>query len=507
MGFLVDGQLYGFNTPLDLLRFRALSLPDRVRTGLGALYITKLKRARAATSTACARSTGCAPSSARASSNASGIRCCAPSSATGVTTVPAYWVWNTLNREKDGGQEVKGYLRCGYAVLAEALRDAVVARGGEVRTRCPVDAIEEVAGGVRVTIAGGSERFDAVVSTLPMPLLARVARGALADAVPLSELRYQGVVNALVVSRARLERFYWTAVVDPALPVPGRRRDDARHPARVGRRPPSHLPDELLRCRLRAVPALRRRRGGPGGGGTRDALPAVPPPDVEAVYVFRAPHVEPAWTLGYLRPASGAARGPQPALSVHHCPGVSARHCLEYQRGAGAPRRPRPCSPISAGPPRRQADPCASWSRLARGGAGTVMADRMVLPSDADHTGRDLGDGRARAAARGDRLGHAQLHQGHAGEGVRARVRNPLRRCRTRAPSPPAPPRATPRSRRSIPSRATRSSPRRSPTWARSRRSCTSRRSRSSPTSIRSASTSRRRRSRPHHARARAPSS
>ncbi len=86
MGFLVDGALYGFNTPADLLRFRALSLPDRVRTGLGALYITKLKRARSATSTACARSTGCAPCSARASSNASGIRCCAPSSATGVTT-------------------------------------------------------------------------------------------------------------------------------------------------------------------------------------------------------------------------------------------------------------------------------------------------------------------------------------------------------------------------------------------------------------------------------------
>ena len=100
-----------------------------------------------------------------------------------------------------------------------------------------------------MTIAGGSERFDAVVSTLPMPLLARVARGALADAVPLSDLRYQGVVNALVVSRARLERFYWTSVVDPALPVPGRRRDDARHPARVDRRAPSHLPDELLRRR------------------------------------------------------------------------------------------------------------------------------------------------------------------------------------------------------------------------------------------------------------------
>src|SRR5262244_1872979 len=33
MGFLVDGELYGFNTPADLLRFRALSFIDRLRTG------------------------------------------------------------------------------------------------------------------------------------------------------------------------------------------------------------------------------------------------------------------------------------------------------------------------------------------------------------------------------------------------------------------------------------------------------------------------------------------
>ena len=36
MGFRLGGKLYGFNSPLDLLRFRALSFPDRIRTGLGA---------------------------------------------------------------------------------------------------------------------------------------------------------------------------------------------------------------------------------------------------------------------------------------------------------------------------------------------------------------------------------------------------------------------------------------------------------------------------------------
>jgi hypothetical protein len=44
MGFYLGGQLYAFNTPLDVLRFRALSLIDRLRTGLGALYITRAVR-------------------------------------------------------------------------------------------------------------------------------------------------------------------------------------------------------------------------------------------------------------------------------------------------------------------------------------------------------------------------------------------------------------------------------------------------------------------------------
>ena len=41
MGFYLGGRLYGFKTPLDLLRFRALPFLDRLRTGLGALASTR----------------------------------------------------------------------------------------------------------------------------------------------------------------------------------------------------------------------------------------------------------------------------------------------------------------------------------------------------------------------------------------------------------------------------------------------------------------------------------
>src|SRR5262249_8504474 len=107
--------------------------------------------------------------------------------------VPAYWVWNTLNREKNGSQEVKGYLRGGYRGLAERLRDVIVANGGTIRMLSPVTAVDANGCGATLEVAGREERFDAVISTLPLPLLARVARPRLAPSVPIPDLEYQGV--------------------------------------------------------------------------------------------------------------------------------------------------------------------------------------------------------------------------------------------------------------------------------------------------------------------------
>jgi protoporphyrinogen oxidase len=309
MGFLVDGRLYGFNTPIDLLRFRALGLSDRLRTGLGALYITKLKR------------DGVDLDAVRAVDwlrHLFGQRVferiwdplLRAKFGNRRDQVPAYWVWNTLNCEKGGGHEVKGYLRCGYEGLTAAIVDALVARGAEVWLESPVRAIEDTAGGVRLTTARGAERFDAVVSTLPLPVLSRIAQGPLADAMPLPDLAYQGVVNALVVSRSRLERFYWTAVVDSRFQFQG--VVETTHvipPAWVGGR---HLTYLMNYCD--AASELYRRSDDVVAGQAMDGLATLYPRfrrrDVEAVYVFRAPYVEPAWTLGYLHQRPAPRVGP-----------------------------------------------------------------------------------------------------------------------------------------------------------------------------------------------------
>src|SRR5262249_49555954 len=168
------------------------------------------------------------------------------------------------------------------------------------RLRSPVRAIEDGAGGVRPTTARGAERFDSVVSTLPLPVLSRIGQGPLADALPLPDLAYQGVVNAPVVSRSRLERFYWTAVVDPRFQFQG--VVETTHvipPEWVGGR---HLTYLMNYCD--AASELYRRSDDVVSGQAMDGLSTLYPGfrrrDVEGVDVFRAPYVEPAWSLGYL---------------------------------------------------------------------------------------------------------------------------------------------------------------------------------------------------------------
>jgi protoporphyrinogen oxidase len=311
MGFRLGGELYGFNSPLDLLRFRALSLPDRIRTGIGAAYITKIKK------------NGLDLDDVRACDWLRRIfgpriyeRIWGPllraKFGDRTDTVPAYWVWNTLNREKNGEQEVKGYLRGGYEGFTDTLRDSIVARGGEVRLESPVAAVESNGISVHTDVAGSDERFDAVISTLPMPRLRTIARGTLSNALPLGDLHYQGCVNAVVVSRRPLERFYWTIVVDPAFPFQGVVETTHVIPSEwIGNR---HLVYCLNYCEPGSEPYERpddlvKRQAIDGLGAL---YPTFRTEDVEDVYVFRTPHVEPVWSVGYLRkrpaPRLGASR-------------------------------------------------------------------------------------------------------------------------------------------------------------------------------------------------------
>jgi len=311
MGFHIDGRLQAFDTPLDLLRFRALTPVERLRTGLAAFYITTLKKNALALDDVRARDWLVSLFGRRVYD-----RIWDPLLAAKFgdrrDEVPAYWVWNTLNREKNGSQEVKGYIRGGYALLTETLREAIVEAGGEIRLRTRVERMEPDAQGVTVVTTDRpecAERFDRAISTLPLHLLRRVLAGHETLTTRIPEIGYQGVVNAVVVMKQRLERHYWTAVIDRRFPFQG--VVETTHVVPLEQTGGRHLLYLMNYCS-----ADTETYGRPDDLVERQAVdglsalyPSFDPRDVESVRVFRAREVEPVWTLGYLqrRPPSRLA--------------------------------------------------------------------------------------------------------------------------------------------------------------------------------------------------------
>lgn len=308
MGFIVDNKHYPFNTAVDLLKFGALKPLDRVRTGMAALCITKLIRNGKPLDDEPAHKWLVRLFGRRVYESIWEPLLIAKFGDMR-DRVPAYWVWNTLNREKNGSQEVKGYVRGGNAVVVDRLVEEIEKAGGRIRLSTPVTSIAYDATGVTLDVADEAVRFDGVVCTLPFSRLGRIADKALLAKIPQSTIDYQGVVNVMLVTRKQLSPHYWTAVVRSDLPFQGVvETTHVVRPDSIGNR---HLVYTMNYCRpdshlYKRSDALQIRDA---IEGLARLYPEFSEQSVDDAFVFRAPYVEPVWPCGYLdqRPASRVA--------------------------------------------------------------------------------------------------------------------------------------------------------------------------------------------------------
>jgi len=299
MGFLYGRTLYPFNTPLDLLGFGGLSLIGRIRTALGGAYIAKMLNDPKGLD------------QISVSEWLEGIfgaevfaRLWRPllraKFGDMFEEVPAYWFWTRLRREKGSAKEVKGYVNGGYRRIVDRLRTEIRRMGGVIRMRTPVYAIQEAPQSIQINAEGRWESFDSAISTLPLPLLRGLVRGRLEKEVPQQKLAYQGVVNAVVILKKRLQSNYWNAIVQKGFPFQG--LVETTHVVPMEQTGGKHLVYLLNYCdkdsdtfrmldadvKFQALKALK-------------SFNAKFQQDwVEEIKVFRAPYVEPVWPLGYI---------------------------------------------------------------------------------------------------------------------------------------------------------------------------------------------------------------
>ena len=225
MGYYIDGELYPWGDPVSLLKFPKLSLIEKLRYGAMMFFATKRNDWRSL------ENVSAKDWITRWCGRAVYERLWAPLFKLKffeyADNISAAWIWTRIKRvgtsRRSMFQEELGYIEGGSETLVHALTRAIMEQGGALRLNAPASRIEVVDGRVTGVTAGGTTTAaDAVICTVPTPLV-----GRLVPDLPAEErARYDAIANIGVVCVVfRLKRsvtpHFWVNISDPRFEIPG----------------------------------------------------------------------------------------------------------------------------------------------------------------------------------------------------------------------------------------------------------------------------------------------
>jgi protoporphyrinogen oxidase len=229
VGIYTDDKVYRWSTPIDLLRFSALSFRDRIRMGMVAKKLQRMKDWRALEDTTAAEWI-------RENAGASiyskvwepllrgkfGDR---------FESVAMPWFWSKIQTRfasRDRlGREKLGYPVNSFDEVFETLEDRIKSMGGQVHLETPVTRVlveDGMATGLRVKHPDGTEteeKFDLVLSTVPsfaFPGLVDLPESYLKK---LGAVEYMGAVVMILEMTHPLTSVYWMNIADHEVPFLG----------------------------------------------------------------------------------------------------------------------------------------------------------------------------------------------------------------------------------------------------------------------------------------------
>ena len=298
MGFMVKRRIYSMNTPMDLLRFSPLPIMDRIRMGWMGLR---------------ARQMGVQPGLDDIPIER-WIRSLAGDKAFEIVwkpmleakmgdsypALPALWLSSRMNREKSSAQERKGCLKRGYRSLIDTIEARLREQGADIRFKTRVEAIERDGERMALRLDGGERMvFDRVVSTTPLIHFQAMTKSlGLDPALANLKLDYQGVVCAVFLLRKPLSSYYWMPLVDSGAHAQGVVEMSNLVPLD---RSNGLYVTYLLNYTHRSSALFNQPDEQILAGYRKDLADLFPDAGRTIVdeFLFRAPFVEPIWSVGY----------------------------------------------------------------------------------------------------------------------------------------------------------------------------------------------------------------
>jgi protoporphyrinogen oxidase len=225
MGYYYRGEVQPWGNPVALLKFRGLSLSAKFRYGLHAFLSTKRNDYKPLDNV-----------------EASGwIKRWVGEEAWEVlwrrlfdykfydysNNLSAAWIWSRIRRigrsRYNIFREKLGYLDGGSDTLLHAMRDAIVAGGGDLRLSTPAQKVV-MEGGVVKGIESNGEfiPFDKVISTIPLPYVSRLMPDLPQDLLnAYKRVNYVAVVCVIAKLKRAVTANFWLNTNDPNMDIPG----------------------------------------------------------------------------------------------------------------------------------------------------------------------------------------------------------------------------------------------------------------------------------------------
>ena len=230
VGTYTSGRVYKTTTPLDLLRLTAIPMIDRIKLGLFALRVKRIKDWR----------------SLEDQTADYWLREHLGGKAYEKVWAPLLkgkfgdfydeigmpWFWSKIqtrfaSRQGIRGREMLGYPDGSFDTVFDRLKSVIESQDGEVHLSTPVTRVEVVDGVAKALIArpeGGDEtrrEFDCVLSTVPsfsFPKLVDLPADYLSR---LTGVHYLAAVVVILELSRPLTDIYWMNIADPDVPFLG----------------------------------------------------------------------------------------------------------------------------------------------------------------------------------------------------------------------------------------------------------------------------------------------
>jgi protoporphyrinogen oxidase len=211
-------------SPMDLIKFTPISLPNRIRAGLAVLYLQRVKNWRSLSETTAL----------------DWLRRWAGREVTDVIWEPLLrgkfdryfdkvtmsWLWGRVKQRVDSrdaklGGEALGYFDGGFKVVSDALLQSLEGKV-DIRLNSKVSNLRHDGAKVVATTASGDERFDRVLATVPSNILATMIGGYEGRSPDyfrrLRSIEYLDACVQVFATPQKFTPYYWHNINTPNAP-------------------------------------------------------------------------------------------------------------------------------------------------------------------------------------------------------------------------------------------------------------------------------------------------